>query len=32
VVIIISYAWMTPEEAKDFTPKAIFPNENNQLV
>ena len=31
VVIIISYAWMTPEEAKDFKPIAVFPDENNQL-
>lgn len=32
VVIIIAYAWMTPEEAKVFQPKAIFPDEHNQLV
>ena len=32
IVIIISYALMTPEEAKTFTPVAIFPDENNRLV
>jgi aspartate 1-decarboxylase len=32
VVIIISYAYMTPEEAKDFKPIAVFPDENNRLV
>lgn len=32
VVIIISYALMTPEEAKAFRPTAIFPDENNRLV
>ncbi|MFN4253878.1 MAG: aspartate 1-decarboxylase [Saprospiraceae bacterium] len=32
VVIIISYALMTPEEAKTFRPTAIFPDENNRLV
>ena len=31
IVIIIAYAWMTPEEAKTFVPKAIFPNANNKL-
>lgn len=31
IVIIISYAMMTPEEAKTFKPTAIFPNENNRL-
>jgi len=31
IVIIISYAWMTPEEAKAHKPIAIFPNEKNQL-
>ncbi|MBX2845046.1 MAG: aspartate 1-decarboxylase [Saprospiraceae bacterium] len=30
-VIIMSYAWMTPEEAKDFEPIVIFPKEGNQL-
>ena len=32
VVIIISYAYMTPEEAKAFKPIAVFPDENNRLV
>jgi aspartate 1-decarboxylase len=32
VVIIISYAFATPEEAKTFKPIAIFPDENNRLV
>ena len=31
VVIIISYGYMTPEEARDFEPTAIFPNEDNRL-
>jgi len=30
-VIIISYALMTPEEAKNYEPKVIFPKEGNQL-
>ena len=30
VVIIISYGWMTPEEARTFEPKVVFPDENNQ--
>ena len=32
IVIIISYALMTPEEAKTFRPSAVFPDENNRLV
>lgn len=31
VVIIISYAFMTPEEAKDFKPATVFPDENNKI-
>jgi len=31
VVIIICYALMTPEEAKDFKPTVVFPNEFNKL-
>ncbi len=31
VLIIISYAWMDAEEAKNFQPIAIFPDENNRL-
>ncbi len=32
IVIIISYAMMTPEEAKTFKPTAVFPDENNRLT
>lgn len=32
IVIIISYAGMTPEEAKAHKPLLIFPDENNKLV
>jgi aspartate 1-decarboxylase len=32
VIIIISYAYMTPEEAKDFKPTTVFPNENNKII
>lgn len=31
VVIIISYALMTAEEAKDFVPTTVFPDEFNKL-
>jgi len=31
IVIIIAYAWMTPEEAKTFEPVLVFPDENNLL-
>jgi aspartate 1-decarboxylase len=31
VVIIIAYAYMTPEEAVDFKPVSIFPNPDNTL-
>lgn len=31
VVIIISYAWMSPEEARDFEPITIYPKENNAI-
>jgi len=31
IVIIISYAFMTPDEAKTFKPIAIFPDEHNKL-
>lgn len=30
-VIIISYGLMTPEEAKDYKPTVIFPDENNRI-
>ncbi|MCC6461023.1 MAG: aspartate 1-decarboxylase [Saprospiraceae bacterium] len=32
VVIIISYAWMTPEEARSHRPIALFPDDHNRLV
>jgi len=32
VVIIISYGWMTPEEAKTFKAKSVFPDEKNQVI
>ncbi len=32
MVILICYAQMTPEEAKDFSPTIIFPDENNRVV
>lgn len=32
VIIIISYALMTPEEAKTFEPTIVFPDENNRLT
>lgn len=32
VVIIIAYAQMTPEEAKTFEPKVVFPDENTNLL
>jgi len=31
VLIIIAYAWMEPEEARQFTPSVVFPAEGNQL-
>lgn len=32
VIIIIAYAQITPEEAKDFQPKIVFPDENTNLL
>ncbi|MCB0636736.1 MAG: aspartate 1-decarboxylase [Lewinella sp.] len=32
VIIIIAYAWMTPEEAKAYQPAVVFPGEGNKLV
>ena len=32
VIIIISYATMTPQEAQTFQPKIIFPDENTNLL
>lgn len=31
-IIIIAYASMTPEEAKTFQPKIVFPNEETNLL
>jgi aspartate 1-decarboxylase len=31
VVIIISYGYMTPEEARTFEPTTVYPDENNRL-
>ena len=32
IVIIISYAMMTPEEARTHRPTVVFPDDNNRLV
>ena len=32
IIIIIAYAYMTPEEAKTFTPKVIFPDTATNLL
>ncbi|HEV7348968.1 aspartate 1-decarboxylase [Telluribacter sp.] len=32
IIIIITYASMTPEEAKDYKPKVVFPDDANRLV
>ncbi|MBL7794359.1 MAG: aspartate 1-decarboxylase [Saprospiraceae bacterium] len=32
VVIIISYAWMEMEEAKQFVPSVVFLDENNRMI
>lgn len=31
IVILISYAMMTPDEAKNFTPVTVFPDDKNRL-
>lgn len=31
-IIIISYALMTPEEAAEYKPVTLFPDENNQIA
>jgi len=31
IIIIIAYAWLTPEEAKDFKPRTVFPDDNNKI-
>ena len=32
IVIIISYAWMEPEEAKRFEPSVVFVDEENSII
>ncbi|WP_224996798.1 aspartate 1-decarboxylase [Cesiribacter sp. SM1] len=32
IVIIISYAFVTPEEARSFKPSIIFPDDTNKLA
>ena len=31
IIIIISYAFMTPDEARGYKPSIIFPDDNNKL-
>ena len=31
VVIIIAYGYMTPEEAKNYKPAVVFPDDNNKI-
>lgn len=31
ILIIMAYAFMTPEEAKSFKPKSVFPDEHNKI-
>ncbi len=31
IVIVVAYAWMTPEEARQHRPVVIFPDENNRV-
>ena len=31
ILIIISYAYLTPEEAREWQPTTVFPDDNNQL-
>lgn len=32
ILIIISYGFMSPEEAREYQPKVVFPDENNKLT
>jgi aspartate 1-decarboxylase len=32
IIIIIAYAQMTPEEAQEFQPKIVFPDEKTNLL
>ncbi len=31
ILIIMAYAWMTPEEAKGFKPSSVYPDEHNKI-
>lgn len=31
IVIIIAYAWMDPEEAREYKPHIVFPDANNRI-
>jgi aspartate 1-decarboxylase len=31
VLIIMAYAFMTPEEARDYKPLSVYPDENNKI-
>jgi aspartate 1-decarboxylase len=31
VVIIMTFAWLTPDEARTFKPKAVFPDSANRI-
>ncbi len=31
IIIIMSYAFMTPDEARDFQSRTVFPDEHNQI-
>lgn len=31
IVIIMAYAWMTPEEAATFKPRSVYPDEHNMI-
>ncbi|OQD44439.1 aspartate 1-decarboxylase [Croceivirga radicis] len=32
ILILITYSWMPIEEAKEFNPSLVFPNEENNLL
>ncbi len=32
IIIVISYAWMTTEEARQHKPSLVFPDDNNKLI
>ena len=32
IIIVIAFAAMTPEEAKEFTPRLVFPDANNRPI